>query len=156
MKTKEQEVDREMRYIRNYGILVLAAFFVLNISALFTLNWFEVNDLQHELVTLSEKLPEQGSIQTDESILLPEDIFSFRSLSKEHTGFYKTNIIDKEYLAYANPEKDYILMKSEESINTERQNFAIALSALFGGEVLLILGWWFFIRTRVRQLFDIQ
>lgn len=156
MESKELEINRELRTIRNYGIFVVIAFFVLNVFTLGTLNWFETNDLHNELATLSEKLPDQSATTTDQSFVLPEDILSLQATGREHTGFYRTDIVGKQYLAYANPHKNYILMKSEDPLRQEDKNFALALFALFAGDVIIILGWWFFIRTRVRQLFDID
>ncbi|MFA5997688.1 MAG: hypothetical protein WC791_04375 [Candidatus Paceibacterota bacterium] len=156
METKEFEVNRELKVIRNYGFFVLAAFLILNTTTLATLTWFETNDLRHELASLSEKLPSRSATTTEQAFALPEDIISLHATNREHEGFYKTRIIDREYLAYANPDKNYILLKSEDAIRSEGKNFALALFALFAGEIIIILGWWFFIRARVRQLFEIK
>lgn len=156
METKELEVNRELRAIRNYGILVLVAFFILNTTTLFALSWFETNDLRHELISLSDKLPSRGDKQVEQTFNLPEDIISLQSSAMEHTGFYETKIVGKDYIAYANPDKKYILMKSRDGIQGERNNFALALFALYIGEIVIMLGWWFFIRARVRTLFNID
>lgn len=156
MKTIEFAVNKELRAVRNYGVFVIVAFFVLNTTTLATLNWFEHNDLRHELITLSEKLPLRDDPQTEHSFTLPDDVISLQVSTIEHVGFYETQIVGKDYLAYAHPDKNYILMKSEDTIQSETKNFTLALLALFAGEVIIILGWWFFIRARVRQLFDIK
>jgi hypothetical protein len=156
METKELEVNRELRAVRNYGIMVLLAFLALNATTLLSLSWFEGNDLRHELASISEQLPARSDTNAEQTINLPEDILSFHTSSREHTGFYNTEIVGKDYLAYANPDKSYILMKSRDSVNHEIQNFAYALLALFVGEVIVIIGWWSFIHNRVRQLFEIK
>lgn len=155
MESSELALYRGLGAVRNYGILVLVALFALNGITLAALNWFETNDLRSELVTLSDTLPAPGAPKTEQTISLPEDILSFHSTTMEKTGFYETSINKEEYLAYANPNNNYILMKSEESIKHEVQNFALALLALYLGEVVILLGWWLFVRTKVRELFEI-
>lgn len=154
MESSELALYRGLGAVRNYGILVLVALFALNALTLGAFKWFETNDLRNELAMYSEKLPAPGASKTEQTITLPEDILSFHVNTMERTGFYETQIIDKEYLAYANPNKNYILMKSEDAVKHEIQNFALALLALYLGEVVILLGWWFFIRTKVRELFE--
>lgn len=155
MESSELALYRGLGAVRNYGILVLLALLALNGVALGALNWFETNDLRSELSTLSEKMPASGSTKAEQTITLPEDILSFHVANMERTGFYETTINEKEYLAYANPDNNYILVKSEESIKHEVQNFALALLALYVGEVVILLGWWLFVRTKVRELFEV-
>lgn len=157
MESSELALYRGLGAVRNYGILVLVALFMLNGVTLGALNWFETNDLRSELVTLSDKLPvpTPGAPKAEQTIALPADILSFHVTNMERTGFYETRISEEDYLAYANPTNNYILMKSEESIKHEVQNFALALLALYAGEVVILLGWWLFVRTKVRELFEI-
>lgn len=157
MESSELALYRGLGAVRNYGILVLVALLALNGVTLGVLNWFETNDIRNELVTLSEKLPVPvtGAQKTEQTISLPDDILSFHVTKMERTGFYETKISDKEYLAYANPNNNYILVKSEGLIKHEVQNFALALLALYLGEVVILLGWWLFVRTKVRELFEI-
>lgn len=154
MESSELALYRGLGAVRNYGILVLVALFVLNALTLGAFNWFETNDLRNELATYSEKLPDPGISKAEQTITLPEDILSFHVKTMDHTGFYETRIMDNEYLAYANPNKNYILMKSESVVKHEIQNFALALLALYLGQVVILLGWWFFIRAKVRELFE--
>lgn len=154
MESSELALYRGLGAVRNYGILVLIALFALNAVTLGVLNWFETNDLRNELFGYSEKLPDPSTVIKGQTINLPEDILSFPASQMERTGFYETHIVDKEYLVYANPDKKYVLMKSEESIKHEVQNFALALFALYLGELVILLGWWFFIRTKVREMFE--
>lgn len=141
--------------VQNYGILVLVALFALNAAALGAINWFEINNIRHELATLSEKLPDPNTSKSEQIVVLPEDIFSFYTATIDRTGFYETRVSGKDFLAYTNPSKNYILMKSEESIRHEVSNFALTLGALYVAEVVLLLGWWYFLRTKVRELFEI-
>jgi hypothetical protein len=155
MESSELALYRGLGAVRNYGILVLVALFALNAITLGALKWFETNELRNEIATLSEKLPAQATPKTEQTIALPDDILSFHVTKVERIGFYETKIAEKEYLAYANRSNNYVLMKSEESIKHEVQNFALALLLLYVGEVVLLLGWWFFIRTKVRELFEV-
>lgn len=155
MESSELALYRGLGAVRNYGTLVLVALFALNAITLGALNWFETNELRSELATLSEKLPPPSAPKTEQTIALPDDILSFHVTKMERTGFYETKIAEKEYLAYANSDNNYVLMKSEESIKHEVQNFALALILLYVGEVVLLLGWWFFVRAKVRELFEI-
>ncbi len=157
MESSELALYRGLGAVRNYGVLVLGALLVLNGLTLGALNWFETNDIHAELAALSEKLPAPttGTPGTEHAIVLPEDILSFHVTTMERTGFYETKISDKEYLAYANPANNYILMKSEDAIRHEITNFAFALATLYAGEVVILLGWWLFVRSKVRELFEV-
>lgn len=155
MESSELALYRGLGAVRNYGIVVLVALLALNGITLGALNWLETNDLRSELATLSAKLPTPSAQKMEQTVNLPEDILSFHVTNMERTGFYETRIIDKEYLAYANPSNNYILMKSEDAIRHEVLNFAVALLALYTGEVVLLLGWWLFVRTKVRELFEV-
>lgn len=160
MESSELALYRGLGAVRNYGIMVLIALGVLNGVALGALNWLETNDLRTELVTLSQTLPATStatstSSKTERAVTLPEEILSFHVTNMERTGFYETRIVDKEYLAYANPDNKYILMKSEDAIRHEVLNFAMALLAVYAGEIVLLLGWWLFVRTKVRELFEV-
>ncbi|MBI5401081.1 MAG: hypothetical protein HZB12_03125 [Candidatus Yonathbacteria bacterium] len=154
MESSELALYRGLGAVRNYGAIVLIALFALNAGALGMLNWVETNDLKSELMTLSQKLPNPTADKTEQTLSLPEDIIAIRFNTKDRTGFYETRL-EKEYLAYANPDKQYTLLKAEDSLRHEIQNFALVLSALYVGEVAILLGWWFFIRSKVRELFEI-
>lgn len=155
MESSELALYRGLGAVRNYGVFVLVALFALNAGALGVLNWIETNDLRNELATLSQKLPSPDSTKVEQTLSLPEDIIAIRSSTTERTGFYETQLsAGKEYLAYANPEKQYTLFKAESSIQKEVQNFAVAILALYFGEIILLLGWWFFVRSKVRELFE--
>jgi len=133
---------------------------LLNVVVLGALHWVETNQLRNELVSHMETIPTPSSVTTNQTILLPEDILSFHIKSTDRTGFYETSLgigEDKQdYLAYADPEKQYVLMKSEKSIQEETKGFAVALLALYLGEVILLLGWWYFIHTKIHEIFDID
>lgn len=154
MESSELALYRGLGAVRNYGVMVLIALFALNAGALGVFNWIEQNEIQNELVTYSQKLPDSGSIKGEGTLSIPEDIIALRLPAKEHVGFYETRLSDKEYLAYANPDKQYTLMKAEDSMKNEVQKFALALLALYIGELVVLFGWWFFIRSKVRELFE--
>jgi len=156
MESSELALYRGLGAVRNYGIMVLVALLILNGVALGTLNWLETNDIRSELASLAEKLPSPSAAKTEQVIVLPADIISFRVSKVERVGFYETKIEDMEYLAYGSADKNYVLMKSEDSIKHEVLNFAFALFALYLGEVVILLGWWLFVRTKVRELFEIM
>lgn len=154
MESSELALYRGLGNVRNYGVFVLIALFALNAGALGILNWIETNDIQSELVTLSANLPSPGTEKGEQTINLPDDVIALHVTTKEHTGFYETSSVGKEYLAYANPEKNYVIMKSEQEAKREVQDFAMTLTVLYLGEVILLLGWWLFLRTKVRELFE--
>lgn len=155
MESSELALYRGLGAVRNYGILVLVGLFVLSGIALATLNWIETNELQSELIMLSQNLPAPDSTKVEQTINLPDDVIALHVTTAERTGFYETTIVNKDFLAYAAPDKHYVLMKSEATIEREIKNFALALLALYIGNVVLLLGWWFFIRTKVRELFEV-
>ena len=155
MESTHLALYRGLGEVRNYGILILVALFALGSATLGGLNWIETNELQNELATLAKALPDPVAAKAEQTIHLPDDVIAFHVTNFDRTGFYETKMGNKEFLAYAAPDKKYVLMKSEESIKHEIYNFALALLALYVGQVVLLLGWWFFIRAKVRQLFEI-
>lgn len=154
MESNELALYRGLGAVRNYGIVVLIALFALNAGVLGVLNWIETNDIQSELAVLSESLPNPTLEKGEQELNLPGGVIALRATTKEHIGFYETSILGKDYLAYANPAKEYILMKSEQESEREVRKFALALIALYIGEVFILLGWWFFLRSKVRELFE--
>lgn len=154
MESNEIAVYRGLGEVRNYGVAVLIALFILNGVTLWSLNWIEVNDLHDELLKYSESLPAPGTVKPDQTVNIPEDILLFRLESNAKVGFYETSIGNEKYLAYADQEKHSLLMKSMADIQGETRSFALALVALYLGELVILLGWWFFIRTKVREIFE--
>ncbi|HAS84587.1 MAG TPA: hypothetical protein DCS23_00725 [Candidatus Yonathbacteria bacterium] len=154
MESNEIAVYRGLGAVRNYGIAVLFALLALNGVTLGALNWIENNELHDELLRYSESLPSPDATATEQTVTLPEDILLFRTQSSAHVGFYETSIGDERYLAYADIDKQAVLMKSTTAIQREVTSFAFALVALYLGELVLLLGWWFFIRSKVREIFE--
>ena len=141
-------------------MVVLVVLFLLNVVALGALHWVLSNQLRNELVNYMETIPTPDSVIQGQTISLPEDILSFQLKSSDRVGFYETSLgtgKDKQdYLAYADPEKKYVLMKSEAPIQKETKGFALALFALYIGEIIILLGWWYFVRSRIHEIFDID
>jgi hypothetical protein len=158
MESSEIAMYRGLGEVRNYGVVVLIALLLLNGVVLGAVNWIETSDLRNDLVTYMQTIPAPDLTTPNQTIRLPEDILSFQMKSAGREGFYETSIgegIDRQdYLAYADKNKHYILMKSEKSIQKEIQSFALALVALYAGELVLLLGWWFFIRSKIREIFE--
>lgn len=155
MESSEVTMYRGLRDVRNYGVAVLFALLVLNGVTLWALHWVETNDIRNELIGFAETLPVPDPTKPEQTFSLPEDILTFRTTATDRVGFYETKIGGQDYLAYADTNKHYVLMKSEMPIQAETRSFAIALIALYFGELVLLLGWWFFIRTKVREIFEI-
>lgn len=154
MESNEIAVYRGLGEVRNYGVAVLIALFILNGVTIWALNWIEVNDLHNELLKYSESLPAPTAVKPNQTVNLPEDILLFRPESNAKVGFYETSIGGEKYLAYADQEKHSLLMKSMADIQGETKSFALALVALYLGELVILLGWWFFIRAKVREIFE--
>lgn len=140
--------------IQRYGIVMLISLFFLNIVTLGALHWVESSDLRDELSSYAQSLPIPDLNNPKQTVSLPEDIIALRTTNETRVGFYETSIGDQDFLAYSDPNKHYILMKSEAGIQRETRSFAIALFALYLGELVLICGWWFFIRAKVREIFE--
>jgi hypothetical protein len=154
MESSEIAVYRGLGEVRNYGIAVLVGLLILNGVTLFALNWIEDSDLHSELLRHSESLPLPDPNNLEQTVNLPEDILLFRTRTNARIGFHKTSIGGEEYLAYADPDKHTVLMKSREGIRKESKSFALALGALYLGELVLLFGWWFFIRAKIREMFE--
>lgn len=155
MESNEIKMNEKLGEVRNYGIVLLLTLLILNMSMLGALHWIETNDLRAELAGYAETLPIPDINNPDQTINLPEDIIALRTQATDRTGFYETSIGGQDWLVYADPNKHYVLMKSEIGIQEETKSFAIALVALYLGEVLLLIGFWFFIRNKAREVFDV-
>lgn len=143
-----------LKSIRVYGMILVLLLGVLHLSAYFSIRWVETNEIRNELVQWSQTLPTTNAAQPTADVHLPQDIFALHVKTLDRTGFYETRT-DEGYLVYANPENNYILAKSKESINRELTNFAITLGSLFAGELVLLFGWWMFAKAKVRELFEV-
>lgn len=154
MKIEKTILSPEMQSVRNYGIAALITLLALHILILGSLRHIEMKELRNELSVASESLSTATS-SAKRVIRLPEDIIAIHTKTLERTGFYEIKT-DKDYLAYANPKNNYILTKAENSVQHEMINVAIALTALYLGEVIILVGWWFFIKEKVRALFEIK
>lgn len=159
MNKKESEISHGIKEVHRYGVVVLGTLFLLNVVALGALHWVESNQLRNELVRYMETIPAPDSVTLGQTISLPEDILSFQLKSSDRTGFYETSLGTgqdrQDYLVYADPYKHYVLMKSEETIQEETKGFAITLLALYVGEIIILLGWWYFVRSKIHEIFDI-
>lgn len=160
MNIKESVISHGVQDVKKYGLVVLATLFLLNVVALGSLHWIESNQLRTELVSYMETIPTPDSVTPGETIRLPDDILSFQLKSSDRIGFYETSLgtgSDKQdYLAYADTQKQYVLMKSEAHIQKETKGFAIALLSLYIGEIILLLGWWHFLSAKIHEIFDID
>ena len=154
MESSEIAIYRGLGEVRNYGIAVLLGLFVLNGATLGALNWIEISELRNELVKYAETIPAPDVNNPEQTINLPEEIIALRVQTNDRVGFYETSIGGQDYLAYADANKHYVLMKSEGNIKEETLSFAIALGALYFGEVILLLGWWFFVRAKIREIYE--
>lgn len=155
MEQLRQTTYRGFERVRQYGIVLVCALAVLYGVAFLAVQWIERNEIRHELAQWSQTLPKPDLTQPERELHLPEDILALHTDKLERTGFYETRT-DKKYLVYANPENDYILAKSEEGIDHEIVNFAIMLGVLFAGNIVLLLGWWRFAQSKVRELFEVE
>lgn len=155
METNHVTNHRGLKVVRTYGIVVLFALFLMNTATLGVLHWVESNDIRDELARYANTLPAPDINKPDQTINLPEDIVVLRTNESNRIGFYETSIGGQDYLVYSDPNTHYVLMKSEAGVQKETQSFAIALGALYLGEITLLLGWWFFIRAKVREIFEI-
>lgn len=160
MNTKESVISHGVKDVRKYGIVVLIVLFFLNVVVLGALHLVESNQLRNELANYMEAIPAPDSMVQGQTIRLPEDVLSFQLKSSDRAGFYETSLGTgkdrQDYLAYADPAKQYVLMKSEASIQRETKGFAIALLALYISEIILLLGWWYFIHSKIHEIFGIE
>jgi len=156
MTRSKETIYEGIQRVRQYGVFLALAFVVLHVLALFSVQWVERNEIRQELVQWSQTLPKQvvDPTQTEAPLHLPEDILALHVDKLERTGFYETHTY-KKYLVYANPANDYVLAKSAESINHEVTHFATILGMLLVGDLILLLGWWRFTRSKVRELFEV-
>lgn len=144
-----------LKSIQKYGIFLVCSLAILHSLAFFSMRWIEMNELRNELAEWSQTIPAFDPAVPRKALRLPEDIIALHVDKLERTGFYTTRT-QKGYLSYANPNNNYILAKSEDAIERELMNLGVMLGVLFAGELILLLGWWAFIKTTVRELFEIE
>jgi cytochrome bd-type quinol oxidase subunit 2 len=142
--------------VQRYGIVLVCILAVIHGIAFLTVRALETNELRHELAKWSQTLPALAPSQVSAPLSLPEDILALHVQKLERVGFYETHSGENEYLAFANPVNNYILAKSERAIDREVMNFGIMLLVLFVGEIVLLLGWWAFAKSKVHELFEVE
>lgn len=155
MNHQKQTTYRGLEAVQKYGTILIVTIALLHVVAFFAIQWIERNEVRQELAQWSQTLPKPDATQPEKELHLPEDIIALHVDKLERTGFYEKRT-DKQFLFYANPDNDYILAKSMESIEHEINSFIIVLGGLFLGELVLLLGWWRFVRSKVRELFEIE
>jgi hypothetical protein len=143
-----------LKSIQKYGIFLVCSLAILHSLAFFAMRWIETNELRSELAGWSRTIPPRDQVQPGKALQLPDDIIALHVDKLERVGFYTTRT-QRGYLFYANPNNNYILAKSEDVIEQEMVHIGTMLGVLFAGELILLLGWWAFIKRTVRELFEI-
>lgn len=154
MEAQKQTTFHGLKSVRCYGFILILALVALHVAAYVAVIIIEKNEIRHELAAWSQTLPRPDTTQPTIDLHLPQDILALHISRPERTGFYEI-YTDKKYLVYANPENNYILAKSEEAAEHEITNIAIILGMLLAGEIVFILGWWMFAKSKIQELFEV-
>lgn len=155
MEHKKETTYHGLKSVRLYGMMLVGTLIALHVIAFFVVSLIEKNEIHRELVQWSQTISKANPAQPISEFHLPEEIIALRVNKLERAGFYETHT-DRGYLAYANPENNYILAKSEETVDREIANIAAVLVVLLVGEIVLIVGWWMFAKAKVRELFEVE
>lgn len=149
------EETGQFRIVRTYGEILLVSLLLLHVAAFVTYHWLERNDIKAELVAVARALPESGFGQhSGEIVQYPDGIVIARRVGTEsRQGFSEEIIAGTDHLVYTVPGTDLIVAKSEHELTAETMRFGALLAVLFVSEVLILIGWWSFMKEKINELF---
>ena len=158
-KQKKEIEIAGIKRIQTYGVWILLVMLITYGSVFFGFKWLELNELQQDLTNLSRSILEEKNIKPFEETILPypDDVIVIKKQTSDtKNGFYEINISNKDYLVYTESESDVIVAKPEQSINDELNKFLVLLMFLYFGQIVILLGWWFYFKGEIQKLFKVQ
>jgi len=145
------------RSVRTYGEILMFALLILHVFAFLGYRWVERGEIESELIAVARTLPESGFGQHASQIAqYPGGIVvARRSDSGFQSGFSEEFIAGSERIVYSVPGTDLLVAKSEDELSGELYRFGAILAILFAGEVIILLGWWSFIKEKIGEMFSV-
>lgn len=145
------------RSVRTYGEILILALLILHVFAFLAYRWVERSEIESELIAVARTLPESGFGQhTSQIAQYPGGIVVARRTDTgfKH-GFSEEFIAGSEHIVYAVPGTDLLVAKSEDVLSGELMRFGAILAILFAGELVILLGWWSFIKEKIGEMFSV-
>jgi len=153
----KQEVTgkRNIKALRSYGEILLVVLFVMHLMAFAAFRLVERDAIRIELQEYARQFPTEGfGDHADKISRFPDGIIVLRSDNNhEDGGFYETHIGHNELYVYEVPYSNLIVAKSEDSLEYQLLNVGFIIGILYIVEVFVLLGWWFFLQEKIKQLF---
>lgn len=151
----ESNETGQFRSIRTYGEILLVSLLLVHGAVFLAYRWLERNDVRAELVSVAEALPSSGFNRHSDIVQYPDGIIvARRSDAQTEPGFSEEYIAGSEHIVYTVPGTDVIVAKSEDGLSAETTRFGALLAILFVAEVLILFGWWSFLKEKLSELFS--
>jgi len=147
----------QYRSVRTYGEILLLSLLILHGMAFIAFRWVERNEMKSELAAFADTLPQSGFGQHSADIIRYPDgiIVARRGDSDNRAGFSEEVVAGNEYFVYALPGSDIIVAKSEHDLDREVERVGTILAVLFAAEVMILFGWWSFMKEKIREMFSV-
>lgn len=146
--------------IKTYGKALFLMLFLMYAAAFFAFWWLELHELRQELFSTSRTINEQkGDVFPEDSSAIAQYptgvVVLHKNEADQRTGFYEKNIAREDYLIYSDPGSSVIVAKEEGDVSREVSKFLIILLILYFGQIVALLGWWFYLKAELKTLFTV-
>ena len=145
--------------IRTYGEILLGVLLVMYMIAFAAFYWYETNDLRQELRSLAHSIAQEGYREAPSEQGTSPYPEGFIVLGHEdghgRTGYYEQQNAGQEYLVYADPGSSIVVAAPERLVNEELLKLLILLIILYSGQVLILWGWWSYLKNQIQELFHV-
>lgn len=134
---------------------------VMHAIAFFAFRWFETRELHSELSDIARSVsqsPDRFVAQQNGVISrYPNGVIILQKNSRDaQNGFHEMNISGRDYLVYTDNDSNILVAKPESDIHEELLKVLSVLIVLYFGEVVVLLGWWFYLKDQIKELFNVH
>lgn len=155
---KDQHITSQFKKMRTYGIAIFVVLLLFHLAALSAVYWLERQEVRSDLEDASRDAATRD-IDSDELQSLSERdgiIRLRRDNDEKGEGFSEREIGGRDYYIYESPDQPFITARYEGDIQQEIVKIAAVLAALYIGECLALLSWWFYLRDEINQIFTVK
>ncbi len=146
--------------LSQYTIGLVLTLLVFHVFALGALYLYERNAAHDDLMRAANRLVDRDDREDDDSGIFPglpaNTIVLERPSDAHDEEYYEQRIGGREYHVYAPRDSQYVIAQSTYNVHREIAIFGTILAMLYFAEVLLIGGWWFFLRNEVKETFTVH
>lgn len=147
--------------IRTYGEMLFLVLFMMHAIAFFAFRWFETRESRLELSDIARSVsqsPDRFAAQHDGVVLrYPNGVIILQKNSRDtQNGFHEMKISGREYLVYTDNDSNILVAKPESDTHEELLKVLLVLAVLYFGEIVVLLGWWFYLKDQIKELFNVH